>query len=121
MPYISIKTDYLMENIDVSQMNKNICETMDLPRSRIKISWEIFHQGLFYSHPPDDEPEAEKNYHRPVVQITVSKRNPRAFVEELVSVTTKEVCKILGTKEDKILVLIYNLDQGDIFLNGSYV
>lgn len=121
MPYISIKTDYLMENIDVTKMNEHICEKLNQPRSRIKISWEIFHQGLFCSYPLDDEPASEKNLHRPVVQITVSKRNPRAFVEELVDVTVKEVCKILGTKEDKVLVLIYNLDQGDIFLNGSYV
>jgi phenylpyruvate tautomerase PptA (4-oxalocrotonate tautomerase family) len=121
MPYISIKTDYLMENIEVSNINKNICETMNVPRSRIKVSWEIFHQGHFYSHPPEDEPVTEKRYHRPVVEITVSKRNPRSFVEELVAATIKEVCQVLGTKEDKILVLIHSLDEGDIFLNGTYV
>ncbi|QSX07772.1 hypothetical protein J0B03_08065 [Alkalibacter rhizosphaerae] len=121
MPYISIKTDYLMENIDVSDINKNICETLNVPRSRIKVSWEIFHQGHFYSHPMEDDPEPEKRYHRPVVEISVSKRNPRSFVEDLVAAAIKEVCHVLGTKEDKVLVLIHYLDEGNIYLNGSYV
>lgn len=121
MPYISIKSDYLMENIDVSDINKNICAALNVPRSRIKVSWEIFHQGLFYSHPMEDEPVTEKRYHRPVVEITASKRNTRSFIEAMVRATVQEVCAVLGTKEDKVLVLIHILDEGDIFLNGSYV
>ena len=47
MPYISIKTDYLMENIDVSDINKNICETLNVPRSRIKVSLGDLPSGTF--------------------------------------------------------------------------
>ena len=55
------------------------------------------------------------------MEISVSKRNPRSFVEDLVAAAIKEVCHVLGTKEDKVLVLIHYLDEGNIYLNGSYV
>ncbi|MBF7096977.1 tautomerase family protein [Alkalibacter mobilis] len=121
MPYVDIKTDFLMENIDVRTLNKNICDKLSVPRSRIKISWAVFHEDHFCNHPPEDCLPSEMGMHRPIVQITVSKRNDRSFVGSLVKAVVEELCMILNTKEENVLVLIYYLDQGDIFINGSYV
>ncbi|SHE45669.1 tautomerase family protein [Alkalibacter saccharofermentans] len=121
MPYVAIKTDNLMENINVKEINEKISAKMSLPRDKVKISWEIFHEDHFYNHPPEGITSKAKKPHRPVVQITLSKRNTREFMEELVYSVIDEVCEVLGIERDAFLVLVYYLEEGNIFLNGKFV
>ena len=118
MPYVAIKSGHLMENIDTKILNETVCEQLNVPKSKVKISWEIFHDEHYCNYVDADDKEPTV---APVIEITLSKRNSRSFTEELVHVMVKETAAILQVDEGAILVLIHTLDEGQIFLNGKFV
>ncbi|MFZ7120245.1 MAG: hypothetical protein ACOWWH_04770 [Eubacteriaceae bacterium] len=116
MPYISIKSEGLKENLDLRDLNKRIAEKMETDRKRIIISWETFHEGMFYRH--YDE------YHRrnrPVVIIRLSKRNTKEFYLKLVDVIKEELCSILKIEDEDILLFIHQIEEGFTYINGQFI
>lgn len=118
MPYVAIKTDYVMENIDVEELNKKICAKLNVPQTKIQLSWEMFHEGNYYSHRKKPE---RGEIQRPIVEITLSKRNSEEFKRSLVLAVVEQTGLILGLEKEDFLVLVYYLEEGNIYIDGEFV
>ncbi len=123
MPRILIRSLPSEGAIDIpsilKKLGQRLCKALDLPISRVTITWEIIpdSQFLFNGETAEFQP---RSTHHPMADVTIVEGFSEFFKQTLAETITHTLGEELDIDVQNVCVVIHPLPKGNLFLTGEF-
>ncbi len=122
MPLIKIESlnSFKDQDTAINNLINSAAEKTVFAKERLIIKWDVTDKSILYRKGIKiNGLNNENNFI--VINLTLSKRNSRSDVEDLVKEIVNSLSKTLNLEATNFCVVINYMDEGNIYINGQFI